>query len=200
MITIRSDKTSIKLTSAEQSYDSIRKFRQTICAEIGLDVNGASVTPLPYAFYLLAFAGNSKDPVGMVEFFFYEQAFNNYSESVYNQAYHLSAIAPPHELVHARSMIITEPYRRTRLFLYLCGAMIQLAHHMGAQYLTASTGLDNFVILSLHSGAGASTGVFQGRWLRTIKHHIAIDIDSALAAELRARSRSQSGQKRLMAI
>jgi hypothetical protein len=106
---------------------------------------------------------------------------------------------------------IAESYRCSRLFLYLCGAMIQLVHHMGAQYMTASTGLTSIDILGFHSGSGMQPlGFFRVdgseqqisalhlppviKRINTIKHHIAIDIDSALATELRRHRYSQRGQ------
>lgn len=88
----------------------------------------------------------------MIEFFLYDQAFDSYETPPYSQAANLSELAPLHQMAHLRSVILAEPYRKTRLFQYLLMAMALTAFRMGARFMTAGTGVHNHSILALHQG------------------------------------------------
>lgn len=138
----------------ERHHDTIVAFRQEICSIIGLDPHGLLTAPLPFAAYLFVYPDQGQAPAGMVEFFFYDQAYDTYAGAPYSQAADLEQIAPMHQMAHVRSVILTAPYRQSRLFQYLCMGMTMAASHMGARFITAGTGLHNHSILALHRKAG----------------------------------------------
>jgi hypothetical protein len=144
----------IELGGAERERSAIHAFRQDICRTVRLDTAGPAATPLDYASYLFVFAGGEPRPAGMVEFFFYDQAFAAFSDAVYSQAAELEAYGTVAELAHLRSVILEDNQRHTRLFVYLMAAMVIVAHEMGASHLTAGTGVHNQGILALHRRAG----------------------------------------------
>ncbi|MFI5268176.1 MAG: GNAT family N-acetyltransferase [Chloroflexota bacterium] len=144
----------IHLTGAEACPEVVIRFRQEICRGVGLNPEGPAAQPLDVASYLFAMVDGCSPPVGMIEFFFYDQAFRSFSDAVYSQAADLGAIAPMSEMAHIRSVFVAADWRRTPLFRYLMAAMVVSAHRMGARYMTAGTGLHNRAILALHRRAG----------------------------------------------
>ncbi len=149
-----SNRFQIELRGAEREWSAIRAFRQDICRTIRLDADGPAAQPLDYASYLFVFAKGEAQPAGMVEFFFYDQAFAEFSDAVYSGAADLNAYGSTAELAHLRSVILEGGQRHTRLFAYLMAAMVIVAHGMGASHLTAGTGVHNDAILALHRRAG----------------------------------------------
>lgn len=144
----------IELRGAERQRAAIRAFRRDICRTIHLDVGGPAAQPLDYASYLFLFADGETEPAGMVEFFFYDQAFATFSDAVYSQAADLSAYGSLADLVHLRSVILEPGMRHTRVFVYLMAATVLVTHELGATHLTAGTGIHNEAILALHRRAG----------------------------------------------
>ncbi len=101
----------------------------------------------------------------MTEFFFYDDAYQSYSASLYNHACDLSQIAPMHEMIHVRSVIIDDARRNSRLFLHLSTSLITTAWDLGARYMTTSTSTSYDYVLGLHKNAGMTrlgTFVFDG--------------------------------------
>ena len=151
----------IQLSRSPGNEEVIREFRRDICQRIGMSPNGPGVHPLPHAFYLFARENRYSDPAGMIEFFFYDDAFADYSDSVYSQAGDLSQVAPMQEMIHVRSVIIDEAHRNSKMFLHLCAALMATAWDMGARFMTASTSTNYQYILGLHKNAGMKRlGVF----------------------------------------
>ena len=144
----------IALGGAERERSAIRAFRQEICRTIRLDPEGPAAQPIDYASYLFVFDEEESRPAGMVEFFFYDQAFGAFSDAVYSQAADLGAYGSMSELAHLRSVILEDGQRHTRLFAYLMAAMVTVSHGMGASHMTAGTGVHNEAILALHRRAG----------------------------------------------
>lgn len=144
----------VELRGAEHEPSAIRAFRQDICRTIRLDPRGPAAEPLEYASYLFVFADGEAHPAGMVEFFFFDQAFTSFSDAVYSQAADLSVYGALTELAHLRSVILERGVRHTRLFAYLMAAMVLVTHGLGAKHLTAGTGVHNEAILALHRRAG----------------------------------------------
>ncbi len=112
--------------------------------------------PLPYAFYLLAFDHKRVEPAGMVEFFFYDQAFDCYHDCPYPQAFHLSRLAPMGHVVQVRNLIVDASENRAALIRLLVDSMTFIARALGARYLTASEGIDFAALRSLTRETGAT--------------------------------------------
>jgi hypothetical protein len=144
----------IKLSRAANHEDVIRDFRREICCRLGLNPSGPGIQPLPHAVYIFALMEGEARPAGMAEFFFYDDAFASYSASIYNHACDLSRIAPMHEMIHVRSVIIDPQHRNSKLFLHLSVSLITTAWDLGARYMTASTSTGYDYILGLHKTAG----------------------------------------------
>ena len=144
----------IKLKSANENKQTIRKIRKEICRSIGLDVNGLAIEPLDFASYFFGYVCPQQEPVALVEFFMYEQAFISYEDAPYSQATNLEKIAPLNQMGHIRSFFLERPYRKSKLFLLLIATTVKVASQMGAHYITAGTGIDNKEILLLHRNAG----------------------------------------------
>ncbi|HET9956735.1 MAG TPA: hypothetical protein VFQ61_19705, partial [Polyangiaceae bacterium] len=153
----RASKTSgfhIELCGAERERAAIRAFREDICRTIRLEVGGPAAEPLDYGSYLFLFAEGETQPAGMVEFFFYDQAFAAFSDAVYSQAADLGTYGSLADLVHLRSVILEVGIRHTRVFVYLMAATVLVTQRLGATHLTAGTGIHNDAILALHRRAG----------------------------------------------
>jgi hypothetical protein len=144
----------IKLCRATDYEDVIRDFRREICGRLGLNPNGPGIQPLPHALYIFACDDSHARPSGMAEFFFYDDAFASFSASIYNHACDLSRIAPMHEMIHVRSVIIDQQHRNSKLFLHLSVSLITSAWDLGARYMTAATSTGYDYILGLHKTAG----------------------------------------------
>jgi hypothetical protein len=144
----------IQLTRATEHEGIIREFRRDICRRIGVNPGEAMVAPLPYAFYLLAYSDTQEGPVGMIEFFFNDDAFAYSSNFSYTKAYDLSQIGTPSEMIHVRSVIISENYRNSRLFMHLCASLLFSAWELGARHMTAATSTTYDYVLGLHKNAG----------------------------------------------
>jgi hypothetical protein len=145
---------TIELDCAEKNLENIVSFRKEICRNIGLDENGIAARPLNEAAYLFGYASDNSCPMGMIEFFMYDQLFESYSDAIYSEATDLEKIAPMYKMGHIRSVILHPKYQRSRLFLSMMAAMVKVAHTMGAVYMTAGTGVHNNNILGLHQNAG----------------------------------------------
>ena len=197
----------IELRGAEHERAAIRTFRQDICRTIRLDVQGPAAQPLDYASYLFLFANGETHPAGMVEFFFFDQAFASFSDAVYSQAADLAAYGSLADLVHLRSVILEAGIRHTRVFVYLMAAMVLVTHQLGATHLTAGTGIHNDTILTLHRRAGMTPlgeyvvdGAPQQLSLlvlapliqraRSLLERGGISVDDSAALELRRRRRA----------
>ena len=144
----------IELSSAGEKKEIIKKIRKEICRNIGLDENGSAIEPLDFASYLFGYVSNQQEPVGLIEFFLYDQAFVSYDDAPYSQATDLGKIAPMNQIGHIRSVFFTKPYRRAKLFLLLMATTVKVAFEMGSRYMTAGTGVHNAKILYLHKRAG----------------------------------------------
>jgi hypothetical protein len=144
----------IQLARAAGHEKIIREFRHDICQRIGINPSEDAVAPLPYAFYLFAHSDTREEPAGMIEFFFNDDAFANFSNFSYTKAYDLSRIGAPSEMIHVRSVIIEEGYRNSRLFMHLCAAMLVSAWELGARHMTAATSATYDYVLGLHKNAG----------------------------------------------
>lgn len=143
----------VKLSSAAGCEEVIARFRAEICERLQMSKTGTAGAALPYSSYLFVYRQPGGPPVGMTEFFFYDQAFARYEDSVYGRAADLGAIAPMSRMAHLRSVCIDAAHRRTRVFLVLLAATIRTADAMGAHFMTGGTGLHNEDILALHRNA-----------------------------------------------
>jgi hypothetical protein len=144
----------IQLTRSDGSEEIIREFRRDICRRIGVNPGETAVSPLTYAFYLFAHTDTGGDPVGMIEFFFNDDAFASSSNFSYTKAYDLSQIGVPSEMIHVRSVILQERYRNSRLFMHLCASMLVSAWKLGARHMTAATSTTYDYVVGLHKNAG----------------------------------------------
>ena len=143
----------IKLARKDGYENSIRAFRKQISTRLGMNPS-LTAEPLPHAWYVFGFREERALPVGMTEFFFYDDAYETYASSPYNKAYELSTIAPMGEVIHLRSLAIEEEHRNPMLFLRLCAATIEIASNLGARYMTAATCAHYDYILALYERAG----------------------------------------------
>ena len=143
----------LELSSAEGHEQEIRAFRQQIGNAMGMRAEGPLLEPLPHAFYLFAYQEHDQPPAGMIEFFFYEDAFASYEKAVYNEAYDLSSIGPMNELVHVRSLVVKDQHRGS-LFVHLCSAMIEVSSALSRRYLTVVTRDNQNAALRFYQNAG----------------------------------------------
>ena len=133
-------------------YDAyIRRSRLEICNLIGLDPVGEAVEPLPHAFYLFGF-DDSPDPVAMAEFFFYDE--DDFRTAFYRNSPELRDAAPLDALIHTRSLFVNSGHRHSIGFVYLVAGLVEVAHRLGARYMTAATAADNAYLTGLHATAG----------------------------------------------
>lgn len=146
--------TFLHLTRRDGHEDTIRGFRKRICMAIGVNPSGPAAESLAHSLYLFGFADGQIPPVGMAEFFFHDDALHSYTNALHHQAYDLSKIAPLREMIHLRSLIIADEFQRSSLFLYLCAAVTEIAHDLGAHYLTAATNVEYSYVVGLHKNAG----------------------------------------------
>jgi hypothetical protein len=179
----------------------IRRSRTEICGLIGLQPEGHAVEPVPYGLYLFVFDDGS-EPAGMAEFYFYDE--DDYRRCFYDGSRELKAIAPLSELIHVRSLYMGSEKRKSIRFLYLVAALVDVAHALGARYMTAGTSVDNDYILGLHATAGMrKVGAFEvdgslqqlslmdltpmAIRARTLRRRAQVTIERGLAAELALR-------------
>jgi hypothetical protein len=69
---------SIRISPAEEHPEVVVRFRQEICRVIGIAASDSNTQPLNCATYL--FVERDREPVGMVELFFYDQRFATYAD------------------------------------------------------------------------------------------------------------------------
>ncbi len=144
----------IELSDVGSKRETIKKIRKEINQNIGLAKNSSAIEPLNFASYLFGYTCNQKEPVGLIEFFLYDQAFSSYDNAPYSQATDLTKIVPMAQMGHIRSVFLKKNYRRSKLFLLLLATTVKVASQMGAHYMTAGTGIHNTEILHLHKRAG----------------------------------------------
>jgi hypothetical protein len=147
---------NVTLQRAGEHAELIRHFRTEISALIGVEQTPAATDPLPYGLYLFV-AGDGGVPVGMAEFYFYDDAFSDYRSCVYNRAFDLAKIAPMHEMIHLRSLYLGPERRNSVAFLYLVASLVDLAVEFGARFMTAGTAVDYAYVVRLHRTARMCT-------------------------------------------
>lgn len=179
---------SFVLSRATGREAEVRAFRRDIASALQAYVDSAQLEPLPHSFYIFAYENRDEAPVGMIEFYFYEDAFTCYEDAFYAQAYDLAKLGPMHELVHVRSVIVNHP-RRAFLFVHLCSAMMETAFALGKRYMTVMTTDDQRnAAMHLYQDAGMTrlgTCLFQGA------EQVLFGADVAQAVQVFSRLRRQ---------
>lgn len=148
---------NVTLARAGEHAELIRRFRTEIATLIGMEQTPAATDPLPYGLYLFVTGEGSGAPVGMAEFYFYDDAFSDYRSCVYSRAFDLSKIAPMHEMIHLRSLYLGPQHRNSVAFLYLVASLVDLAVEFGARFMTAGTAVDYAYVVRLHRTARMRT-------------------------------------------
>lgn len=141
---------------AEDYRGTIVKFRTQLSRQIGFAASCRDAEPLPYAFYLFAWDESDSEPLGMLEFFFYDQAFDSYADCPYAQAFDLEHIVPMDRIVHVRSLVVNEGEHQPALLQCLSETLAAAASELGARYLTADAALLESALPKLSFGATRS--------------------------------------------
>ena len=144
----------IIFSKADDFHDVIVKYRQEIMTEIGMDPNGPSARPLPFAVYAFAVEEEGREPIAMGEFYFYDQAFRDYSEPIYARAADLALLADFHQLIHMRSFYIKKEYQLGGVFAYFSLAIAKVAVMLGASCCTVGTNKNKEKIIQLYRNSG----------------------------------------------
>ncbi len=138
---------------AEDYRGSIVKFRTQLGRQIGFASATRDCEPLPYAFYVFAWSGGNPEPAGMLEFFFYDQAFDSYADCPFSQAFDLEHVAPMDRIVHVRSLVASSGANEAASLRILGNALASICRTFGARFLTAEA--DFFPDAAARSCAGA---------------------------------------------
>jgi hypothetical protein len=145
----------VTLGRAEEYRGTIVKLRSELSRRIGFSALCRDVEPLPYAFYLFAWDTNGTEPVGMVEFFCHDQAFDSHAVSPYSQAFDLERIVPIDRILHLRALVIRDHENEPALLRRLGEAFAHIAGKLGARYLTAEPQLLEHAFLFRCAAPGA---------------------------------------------
>jgi hypothetical protein len=129
----------VRLGRSEDNVNAIVRFRSEALVRCG---EPNDIYPLPYAFYLFAFDHGAAEPLGMAEFFFYDQAFDRYDDCPYRQACDLARIACLEQAVHVRSLVVQPNSKQDALRQLLCESIVSIASELGGRCLTADAGID----------------------------------------------------------
>jgi hypothetical protein len=174
----------VRLGRSEDNVNTIVRFRTEFLARSDAATEPNDVYPLPYAFYLFVFDDGAAEPAGMVEFFFYDQAFDRYDDCPHLEARDAARIAPLEQVVHVRSLVIEQHHQHDALRRFLCESMVCTASELGARYMSADAaiGVAQLQAAKLNADASQRQGL---QHVETTLSLLAFDLDArrAVAAE-----------------
>jgi hypothetical protein len=87
---------------------------------------------------LFVWDGVKTEPIGMAEFFFYDQAYDSYSACSHSQALDLERVASLDRIIHVRSIAVGDCNNQTAVLLRLRESIVKIAGKLGGRYLTAN--------------------------------------------------------------
>jgi hypothetical protein len=131
----------ISLARAEDYRGVIVRFRNELCRRMALGAVKFDAEPLPYAFYVFVWDNVETEPIGMAEFFFYDQAYDSYSACSHSQALDLERVASLDRIIHVRSIAVGDYDNRTAVLQRLSESIVKIAGKLGGRYLTANADL-----------------------------------------------------------
>jgi hypothetical protein len=128
----------VSLARAEDYRGIIVRVRTELCRRMVFSATEFDAEPLPYAFYLFVWDGVKTEPIGMAEFFFYDQAYDSYSACSHSQALDLERVASLDRIIHVRSIAVGDCNNQTAVLLRLRESIVKIAGKLGGRYLTAN--------------------------------------------------------------
>lgn len=152
----------VSLARAEDYRGVIVRFRTELCRRMAFAAAEFDVEPLPYAFYVFVWDGVETEPIGMVEFFFYDQAYDSYSACPHRLALDLERAASLDRILHVRSVIVGDCDNQTAVLQRLGESIVKIAGKLGGRYLTADADLlDNNCLDFRANGSAVRAGTYQ---------------------------------------
>ena len=98
------------IVSGAQGYEEeILRMRLEVMENINMDPSGPGVQPLDYGCYVMTLQEGR--PVAMCEYYFYDQRFDNFHNSIYAEAADLSNYGTVHDIIHLRTYYIDKQHR-----------------------------------------------------------------------------------------
>ncbi len=145
----------ITLGRAEDYRGVILRLRTELCRRKAFSATEFDAEPLPYAFYVFVWCGVETEPIGMAEFFFYDQAYDSYSACSHRLAFDLEHLASLDRILHVRSIAIGDCEGQTAVIRWLSKSIVKIAGKLGARYLTADADLLDNNCLDFGEGVSA---------------------------------------------
>jgi len=178
----------IKICKSKENEETIVKFRKIILEEMKADPEIAANQPLDFAYYLLAYEDNEVEPVGMAEFYFFDQAFNDYSQTPYGETIDLAQFGTISEVTHLRSLIVL-PHSKKQILLFseLTQAIAMVSSSVGSKYTTAGTLAEREDLIRLYEHTGAKQ-IGSYEWASEIHKLVIFKADDILSGAMKRRT------------